>query len=581
MSSTVEQIKERIGIVDVVSSYVKLEKAGKNFKARCPFHTEKTPSFFVSPGRETYHCFGCGKGGDIFSFVEEIEGLDFGGALKVLADRAGVELPRFDSKHEDIKKRLYSILEEATNYFESQLFGRKEVGEYLKSRGLTGKTAKLWRIGYALPEWRALLAFLKENNFTEKEMADTGLTNTSEGKVYDRFRGRIMFPIMDSSGRPIAFSGRIFGEEAGDKSASAKYINSPETVLFDKSRTLYGFDKAKMAIRKEDVCIVVEGQMDVIMSHQAGFSNAVAASGTALTNGHLSLIGRLTKNIVLAFDGDEAGFRAMGRGIELALSSGFSVRIAHLPSGSDPADVVLKEPEKWKEYIRGAKHIIEFYLDILAEKYSDKRTLRLKAEEFVVPLLARIKSFTDQDHFIKFTAERINVTEDTLRHAIKQHERAKAASPERSTRLEERVSVLSLKNPEEIRFLNIERHLQSIFLWQSKEAKPLLDLHDFKNKYEGIAEKKFEDSMVGISEAEKSERMFEAEAAHQNAEHITATVEELFNNLLKQALKIKLMAAMDVVKDAERTGDETKAKEALSLCYTLSKKINEIPHHHV
>ncbi|MBI2108728.1 MAG: DNA primase [Parcubacteria group bacterium] len=577
MSSTVEQIKERIGIAEVVSSYVKLEKAGKTFKARCPFHTEKTPSFFVSPDRETYHCFGCGKGGDIFSFVEEIEGLDFSGALKVLAERTGVSIPRFNSKAEDTKKHLYSILEEATNFFESQLFAHKKAGEYLKARGLTGKTAKSWRIGYALPEWRSLYTFLKNRHFTDKEMADTGLTNTSGDKVYDRFRGRIMFPIMDASGRVVAFSGRIFNETEDDKAGAAKYINSPETSLYDKSKILYGFDKAKMAIRKEDSCIVVEGQVDVILSHQAGFQNTVAASGTAFTEGHLSLIGRMTKNIILAFDGDEAGFKAMRRGVELALFSGFAVRVAHLEEGRDPADIIQKDETDWKRYILESKHIVEFYLDMLSQKYSNERELRLKIEEFVVPFIARIKSPIEQAHFVKLTAERINMGEDPVWRSIKNYEHTKPALQEKKSGVQEKESALIIKNPEEIRFLNIEHHLCSIFLWQKKEKNPSLDLKDFANKYEDIVGKRFTDTINTIDEKERERLIFEAEAAHQNAKDIKRTVEELFNNLLKQTLKIKLIEAMDAVKVAEQKGDETEAKKALSLCHTLSKKINEVP----
>jgi len=355
MSSTVEQIKERLDIADVIGSYLKLDSAGSNLKARCPFHNEKTPSFFVSPSRQTYHCFGCDRGGDILSFVQEIEGQDFPGALKILAERAGVEIKRESSAVKSDKDKLFAVLEEATSFFESNLKEQKEVIEYLKKRGLKGETAKRFNVGYAPSGWSNLYEMLKKKGYPDVIMDKAGLIIKGEKGYYDRFRSRIMFPITDVSGRVVGFSGRIFGAE---NEKTAKYVNSPETELYNKSKILYGFDKAKFAIRKKGFCILVEGQMDLLMSHQAGLQNTVAVSGTAFTEEHLKIINRLTDSLIIAFDSDDAGIDASKRGVDTALSIGMDVKIVALPKGLDPADLILKEKQKWVKQVENAEHVI-------------------------------------------------------------------------------------------------------------------------------------------------------------------------------------------------------------------------------
>jgi DNA primase len=283
MSTPVEKIKERLTIEEVVSSYIKLEPAGKNFKAKCPFHNEKTPSFYVSPDRNSFYCFGCGAKGDIFSFVQQFEGLDFMGSLKMLADRAGVPLVFEKTESKSEKERLYMILEDATRFFEGGLAARPEAQEYLKKRGIKAETARDFRLGYVPNEWRLLYTHLKNKKYNDAEIEKAGLAKRAEQKekgFYDRFRGRVMFPIADSSGRIIAFSGRILV----DDDSSAKYLNSPDTILFNKSTVLYGIDKAKQDIRTKNYTILVEGQMDLVLSHQAGIKNTVAVSGTALAD---------------------------------------------------------------------------------------------------------------------------------------------------------------------------------------------------------------------------------------------------------------------------------------------------------
>ncbi|MDP3726580.1 MAG: DNA primase [bacterium] len=575
MSSTTEQIKERMDIVDVISSYLKLEKAGKNFKARCPFHTEKTPSFFVSPERETYHCFGCNKGGDIFSFVEEIEGLDFPGALKVLAERAGVEISPLNQKDHSEKKSLYEILDAAVLFFQLELQKRKDAEEYLMSRALTKETIQSFRIGFAPPLWRALHTFLKEKGYSEKEIIKTGLISESQGKLYDRFRGRIMFPITDSVGRTIAFSGRIFEEMTEGKEPSAKYINSPETVLYNKSKVLYAFDKAKMAIRKADSCIVVEGQMDVILSHQAGFTHTVAASGTALTEDHLLLIKRLTKNIILSFDADEAGERAGKRSIHMALSSGLDVSVAHLPEGMDPAELVeRKEEKKLETCFKDAKHVILFYLDTLSLRYPDLRQFQLNVEKEVLPFIAYLQSPIEQAHFIKILSERLKVSEDPIWSAVKKYRHDEKTPVTNHTRDNSMKSVFS-DDPEEARLKKIQKHVHGILLWQENQKSPDVNIEYFKKKYEDIHEESFINHMRVFTDDEKQTLMFEMECAHQNGEHISEVLEELFFNLHGQLLRIKLKKTMELMKKAEETGNEGEVKKIFAECHALSQKINE------
>jgi len=356
MSTDVEKIKERLDILDVVGSYVELKKAGGTYKARCPFHNERTPSFTVSPERGTFYCFGCHAKGDIFSFVEQIEGLDFKGALKLLAERAGIPLEKSDPKSKGEHERLYAILESAKTFFAGNLSKAAQVKEYLAKRGIKEETLREWAIGFAEDEWRSLYDHLKKMKFSDIELEQAGLVKhkdadeaaSSSIRYYDAFRGRVMFPLFDASGRVVGFSGRTLSTDP----TTPKYINSPETALFNKSELLYGLHKAKSAIRKKDYSILVEGQMDLILSHQAGYANTVAASGTALTHQHLARLKKLSPRIVMAYDSDNAGLAAAQKNSRLALQLGLEVKISSLPKGSDPADLILSEPKAYADALR-------------------------------------------------------------------------------------------------------------------------------------------------------------------------------------------------------------------------------------
>lgn len=429
-----DTVKEKLPIEEVVGTYVKLTRAGRNLRAPCPFHKERTPSFYVSPERGTYYCFGCGEKGDIFSFVEKMEGVDFRTALVQLADRAGVKLTAYTGQSgpsRDEKERLYQLHEEATAFFSAQLIKREDVLSYLKKRGLTDETITAWRLGFAPAAWRTLGEHLASHGFTEKEQIESGVSiaTNKDGKesVYDRFRGRIMFPIGDTAGRIIGFSGRFFEAMPGshDTEEPAKYLNSPETPLFHKSHVLYGFDRAKAHMRRSNFAVLVEGQMDLLMMHQSGFPTALASSGTAFTPEHLRAIGNITKRLVLALDSDAAGVRSALKSAQLAYTAGFDLRVAAFPDGKDPADVGRDNPEELKRAVREAKTAIEFFLERLRAESKDERAFRRAAEESVVPLIASMESSIEQAHFSEIVAQRLGLPQESVRAEVLKIVRAK------------------------------------------------------------------------------------------------------------------------------------------------------------
>ncbi|MCK9393424.1 DNA primase, partial [bacterium] len=427
MKSEIEEIKSRLNIVDVLSSYIKLEKAGINYRACCPFHKEKTPSFFVSPSRQLWHCFGgCNEGGDIFQFVMKIEGIEFTEALKILAQRAGVELRQMDSKQaqqEKTEKEKCSIVcELAAKFFELYL-EKTSVGQkakkYLFDRGLTKETISDWRIGYAPSSWSKLSDFLIGRGYEREDLVAAGVSIKKEGnKFFDRFRSRIMFPICDMRGGVAGFTGRVFGDSSNDL---AKYLNTPNTLLYDKSKILFGLDKAKGAIKENDFCVLVEGNMDCIASHQAGIKNCIAVSGTALTEFHLNILKRYTQKLVLSFDMDTAGSNATKRGIRLAQNMDFDIKIIPMFGEKDPADIVLHEgAEKWKELVSQSKPINQFYFETaLKDKDLDKIDDKKKVASEFLPIVKEMSNNIDQAYWIAQLSQVLKINEEDIREELK------------------------------------------------------------------------------------------------------------------------------------------------------------------
>ncbi|PIZ87279.1 DNA primase [Candidatus Nomurabacteria bacterium CG_4_10_14_0_2_um_filter_30_12] len=567
INSSVQQIKERLSIEEVVSSYIKLDRAGVNFKARCPFHNEKTPSFFVSTERNNYYCFGCGAKGDIFTFVEEFEGLDFKSTLKILAEKAGVALIEFNKEKEGEKDRLYRITEEATKFFEKNLvenpkgkqasYGAgKEVLEYLKSRGLTEKSIKDFRIGFVKNDWRELYSFFRGKGFSDTELEKAGLIKKTEKGYYDRFRGRIMFPISDSSGRVIAFSGRIFKDDG----KSAKYLNSPETPIFNKSSVLFGIDKAKDSIRKNDFSILVEGQFDLILSHQAGFKNTVASSGTAMTDSlvskeniinNLGLITRLSKNIVLAYDADKAGISASNRFAKIALYLGMDVKVANIREGMDPADLISKVgKDAWRTSIKNSKHFIEFMLDRILNSISDERKIDKEIREKLLPFVNDIESSIEKSHFIQLISSKSAIATSDLIEDLKKVEFALKYD-------KEEVKIAKENVEKKLRKDSIERKLLGIAFWQENKKDKKIDselifkiLKIEKEKYENI----------------KEDLISEAEEFYSNNENLQKDIDEMLLNIEEEYLKEELSKNMVDLYNLKGREEEI----------IIFKKINEI-----
>ncbi len=575
MSSSVEKIKERLTITEVVESYIKLERAGGNLKGKCPFHNEKTPSFFVSPERGSYYCFGCAAKGDIFTFVQEFEGLDFIGALKTLALRAGVELVKENVKVRSEQDRLYSAIEEATAYYEHVLKGNKEAQEYLKKRGLKDETIADFRVGFVPDGWRAIYDHLLKKGFSIAEMEKVGLIKKTDKGYYDRFRGRIMFPISDSSGRVIAFSGRILVDDG----KSAKYLNSPDTVLFNKSNVLYGLDKAKLEIRKRDYSILVEGQMDLIMSHQAGIKNTVAVSGTALTDSvvsrdavvnNLGLVRRLSTNMIIAFDADNAGVRASARAAQVALSLGMDVKIVQIEGGKDPADIVLQSVDDWKNMLRNAKQIIEFHLNTVLARGLDDRKLTKAISEEVLPYIVVLQSRMEKAHFVAKIRDMTKIDESAIWEDLKRLEKSmqlEAGSTAKNTIVE--ASPLSRKD-------SIERKVLSIIYWQESHEKPTLDVHVLKKRLEDILGKDNWDKVLTDSKDKKQELAFESEVMYSNSEKIKEDIEEMLQSLETDYLKREFAQVMKALDEAEKNKEVDRVTVLLARCQELSNTLAKL-----
>ena len=428
--STTELIKEKLDVVDFIRGYLNLQPAGKNFKACCPFHKEKTPSFMVSPERQSWHCFGCGAHGDVFGFLMQHENLEFGEALRVLAEKTGVELRRLNPGEYKIAGLLYEINSVAMDFFKKSLQGFARGKKYLEERGLTQNTIEEFDIGWAPAEAEALSLHFLNSNYKPEDIIRAGLAvKTDRGMLLDRFRGRIMFPIHNHLGKVVGFTGRILPQYEGE--GIGKYINSPESPIFNKSKLLYGFFKSKNVIKETGAAFLVEGQMDFLMSWQAGVRNAVASSGTALTSDHLHLLRRVCDELILSFDSDDAGSTAMERAIDLAESSDFNVKVVVLDDVKDPAEAVQKDPKILSEGIAHARPAMQFYFDKYLPKsglldYSRREELR--ALRVVLGKLKVIASPVARNSWLNELSRRTGVAEKVLTEEMERIEVRKEVS---------------------------------------------------------------------------------------------------------------------------------------------------------
>ena len=428
MNSLIDEIKSKLNIVDVISEYVQLKPAGKDFKGLCPFHHEKTPSFFVSPDKEVWHCFGCGAGGSIFDFVMQIDGVDFPEALRILAQKAGIDTKKYKkygSHFVSQNTKLLDIVSIAAKFYHEILLKSslsKEARQYLKKRKLTDKTISEFQIGFAPNKWDTLLKFLIKRGYQKKAIELSGLIIQKSGTqhYYDRFRNRIMFPITNVHGQVVGFTGRILPNSTKqDTKEVAKYVNTPETAIYNKSKILYGLDKAKLEVKLKNLLILVEGQMDMISSFQAGIKNVVCISGTALTLEHLKLISRYTKNVILSFDIDMAGQKATQRGIDLLLEQNFNVKVVHLPEGKDPDECIKKDPKIWRKALEQTLPIMDYYFSLYFKnkdlnKIEDKKEIAHQ----LLPIINKLADPVEKDLWLNKLAKKLSVKEEALYDAI-------------------------------------------------------------------------------------------------------------------------------------------------------------------
>lgn len=571
-----DQIKQSLSILDVVSTYVRLEKSGSQYKGRCPFHNEKTPSFYVSQDRGTYHCFGCNEHGDIFSFIEKIESVPFYEALTILADRSGIKLSPYKKEEKDKESNLISLLQKATYHFEKNLENSPLAKSYLGSRALLPETIKKFNIGFALggeSGWRDLFIDLSKNGFSPEEMISAGVVIKKEGdptsittsgqgdRYFDRFRGRIMFPTKNSLGNVVGYSARILPEL--DDGKAGKYINSPETDVYHKSKILFGYDLAKKSINEKKEVILVEGQMDLIMSHQAGIQNIVAVSGTSLTEDHIKILKRFADKVLLSFDQDEAGEKAMKRSALLALYGGLDVFIIPKKGGvKDTADLIKEfGGEAWRDLINKRVHLIEYLLSSLFAKVEDERERLKIARVEILPYLRAIESDMDKAYFIRFLASKLNIEEidiyndlkkikningeefSTTKEEVKKQENILS---KKDLILKEILAILKFKNLDQEKFL--AKYFESINIIDYKK----LFLDEKENFPEEIIEK----------EISKVEDKFSNNANYieDDVKFINEILKELINNyklelLEEEAKNVRVLSEKDTEENLIRVSD--------------------------
>ncbi len=470
--SVIDEIRQRLDIVDVVSDYVSLKKSGRNFKALCPFHTEKTPSFFVFPERQSWRCFGsCATGGDLFSFVMKKEGIDFGEALRLLAQRAGVTLVSKGKAVDEGVERLYQINEAAALYYHHLLLntkGAQRARSHLESRGVSQEMVESFQLGFSPDSWDALIRHLVGRGYGEEELLAAGLVVEKEGGGRrDLFRNRLMFPIRNERGRLVGFGGRALDDTV------PKYLNSHQSAVFDKSGILYGIDRAQGAIREQGLAIIVEGYMDVIAAHQHGMANVVASMGTSLTQRQVEVIRRLTRNLALALDADAAGEEATLRGLEVARQAFShrltslpdwlggtsklrgSLRIILLPRGRDPDEVIRESPENWRRLVAEASPVVDYFFGAVTSKLDlSKEEDKAVASEQLLPLISEIEDSVERELYLKKLAALVGVNEKTL---------AARASELRPTKGERAKRAVSLP-PSQLLRHPVEEYLLSLLL---------------------------------------------------------------------------------------------------------------------
>ncbi len=590
----IEEIKSRLDIVDIIGGYFPLKQSGTNWKANCPFHQEKTPSFMVSKDKQIWHCFGCNEGGDAISFVQKYEGLEFSEALKMLADKAGVILPDFKTGDQSFKKNiLWELNEQALKYWQNILNQETpsavKTRDYLHQRGLTPETITQWSLGLSSEKWDGLYNYLKEKKYQDEDINQSGLIIRKDSKVFDRFRQRLMFPIRDGQGKVVGFTARtLMGFVFEGEDFGGKYVNTPQTAVYNKSAILYGLDFAKQEIKRHDYVIVVEGNMDVIMSQQAGVKNVVAVSGTALTPDQLRIIKRYTNNIILSFDADAAGSQAIYKsGIISAADFDMNVKALILEGGKDPADIVKANSEDWKALIKKSIPIVDFYYSEIFKRVDINRADHKKiAVHKILSILAMLKDKVEQDHYIRKIADDLNISSQVLWEQLAKLNRQNSSQVGEvvgvKTKLaDDRVDLLSQT------ILALVGSYPACLPALIDKVEPevfSLELQDLYKKIIIYYTKNQSDDLKGLGTALDSQQLNQwSKIVHQSEEfyndwdeqQLVKEFEQLSKRLLKRWLQTRLKALSQRIEAAEQAGLQEDV-DSLTLEFSdLSKKLSE------
>lgn len=582
----VDEIKSKTDIVALLSEYIDLKKAGRNYKAICPFHGEKTPSFMVSPELQIYKCFGCGETGDVFTFLERQEGMDFYEALKFLADRAGIKLDSGTFKGKGEKEKIYELNSLATRFYHYLLtkhkMGKKALEYLTKDRGLKMETIETFSLGFSPESPMALKSFfLDKKKISPKDLETAGIAYRSGSRVVDRFRGRVIFPLFDHRGNPIGFAGRTLPDARKDL---AKYINTPETRAYHKSNVLYGLNESKKYIKKEKRAIIVEGELDTISSWQAGIKNVVATKGTALTDGQIRLLTRFTKDAILALDADLAGDSAAQRGVMVAQNEGLEVKVARLGEFKDPDEAARKNPEGYKKALENAVDVWDFVIDMIFSKNNEKAgSGKAKISKEVAPILAAIDDDIVQAHYAQLVANRLGVPVDAVIREVSkegkknQPERVEIAvqKEEKKTRrnlLEERLLALAFQTDP---LMLVKREVERMI--KTSLCKKILEEYLSYQK----AHKKFDASVF----AEKLPRelvdgfsimMLKDVSDISESSEVEDEISLVKHELEELAVRERLELLAREIRESESKKDTKRLKEKQEKFKEFSKKLSEL-----
>ncbi|MBU2081677.1 DNA primase [Patescibacteria group bacterium] len=621
-----DEIKSKLDIVEVIREYIQLKAVGINFRACCPFHHEKSPSFTVSPEKQIWHCFGCQKGGDVFSFVMEMEGISFVEALRMLASKAGVILKKADPAITSQRNRLLDVSELASKYFHKVLLDSsiaESARQYLKDRGLIEDTINNWAIGYSPDGWENLVNFLKERGFNENEIFLAGLSIKKERSVgfIDRFRGRIMFPLSDVNGNVVGFSARVMpNKEATEK--LGKYVNTPQTMIYDKSKILFGLDKAKMAIKREDMAVLVEGQMDAITAHQAGFTNVIASSGTALTADQVAIIKRYSSNLFLAFDMDKAGDLAAERGITQAMQAEMNIKVIKIPLGKDPDEFIKSNADEWPNVIATAKPMMQYYFDKTFVKFdSDQYNDKSHAIKILFPVIAKLGSKIEQDYWIKQLSQITNITEAVLKEDFIELEKklknivpvivnnrslvdSKIVKQNREEMLSELLLALIIKHSSQIDYVanrvrsdeivgeinqaiykNLIIYYSKIIELQAEQTETFVEEINYRDFSDWMIKQREEFNQAQLAECvsrlNKLVILADKDFYEYDIEQIKAEIINIINVLKKSYLSNRLKEITKLISQVEKTGEnfnnrEGELKSLMEEFQTLTEEIEEL-----